>query len=187
MLAGVACLLLLATALGTWNPWQSRYLAWVAHPVLLGRAVAFLLGLAGLAAWRRVLPRLVAGLAVAFGLLVMMLATAWHALSGESVVDRVVSPDGRYELVATRWSATIDDAYDVKLRSRRGLLSREVLVWRDVDRLEQPALRFLDGHRVEISSPSSDGEEQEAERYVSGFDPRTLQVAPVHCLSPRYC
>ena len=104
---------------------------------------------------------------------------------GQGVVDRTVSPDGRHELVVEHWQAVIDDAYDVKLRSRQGLLSREVLVCRDVDAL-QPAARFTGTGEIEIVT-DAELAASERELYRSSFDPGTLRLSAFHCLSPGYC
>lgn len=136
----VAALGLLAGA----NPWGYVVLDDLARPLPWGVAVWVCVAAAvGLYRPRR--AREWAGVALLTVVAAYSLYFTWLFAPGETLLARTPSPDGRYELRLVE-SADIDAEWTLRLRSRRGLLSRQRTIWTGRDSTE---FAFTGAHTVE--------------------------------------
>lgn len=157
-----------------WNPLNLR------HGDVLVEPLAGLAVVAGAAALILAVPRRAVQISVAvLGVLLLLLvgAVAWLSAVFDDPgreVSRVQGPDGRYELVVVQVApfVTIDPYEEVRLRSRHGPLSREVLVWTaHEDGPEVRTARFVGPRTVEVVTTHGC-------QYRSTFDARTLRLTP---------
>ena len=96
--------------------------------------------------------RLVAVLAVVVALM-LVYVSFWEVLFSEeayALVERHRAQDGRHDLRVVRVE-DFDGTYEVRARSREGLLSREVVLWDgNRERGEPPRVRFTSATSAEI-------------------------------------
>ncbi|WBQ08386.1 hypothetical protein [Kribbella sp. CA-293567] len=168
--AVTVAILLPACVLAWWDPFNLRYAGFFAAATTGLTAVAA--AIVAVLIWRR---RAVTIAAVVLGVLGVVFAggTAWASaeLSPRGPDrDRVVSSDGRYELVRV-WGVA---GSEVRLRRDRGLLSQETVVWYDDGSSPDgrdsgtvvPEFRFVDARSFEVTSGGCS--------HRSAFDPTTL-------------
>jgi hypothetical protein len=117
---------------------------------LVAWAAFWTLVVAGVALWRP--RRLVVALLVlpVLALGYVTGAAAFLDSSGWSLVARAASPDGRREARVVSGSDVIDPVWQVRIRTHRGLLSTERVVWRSYEFPEPVAVRFAGAHRLTV-------------------------------------
>ena len=92
--------------------------------------------------------------------------------------DRVVSDDGRFEVVTYEFSAMIDPGWTFALERVDG--DGREWIWTNVESPPPVAVRFAAADRVEIV-------DDQGVVYSISFDPKTLEPSDRFCLRPKYC
>lgn len=105
----------------------------------------------------------------AYSLFVVWLFAGW--VDGE-VVERTTSADGRYELRLVEGHEFIDPFWEVRLRERRGLLTREEVVWYSSGFPGVASFRFTGPRSVEVVDTAGTV-------HTTTFEPGSLEVEPL--------
>lgn len=193
-LLALVALALPAALVAAWNPWRFVVLMPVGGPlraVIACAAAAALTGVAGgLAIRRRAMARIFAVAVPALAVVgclcgaTAVVVTSGPAPTGESTVV-AVSADGTRELVALEHYAIPDFSTMIRIRSRKGLRSRESA--RDVACFSQhlppgmggfAAARFVEPNGVEVRA-------DDGSVWTTTFDPHTLM--PTQTLRRNQC
>lgn len=113
--------------------------------------------------------------------LAILLSVVWPWIRGAdwgTATDRVVSQDGRYEVVTYEFTAVIDPGWNLAIE-RVDSGDREWF-WRSVEGPAPTEVRFVGANRVEVVDSSG-------EVYAIEFDAESLEPTDRYCLSPGYC
>jgi hypothetical protein len=117
---------------------------------LVAWAAFWTLVVAGVVLWR---PRRLAVALLVLPVLALGYATGAAALLGRhewSLVTRTVSPDRRREARLVEGYDAIDPVWQVRVRTHRGLLSTERVVWESYEFPEPVSVRFAGAHRLTV-------------------------------------